>query len=720
MIRVTGRRALLVTVTLVALALVAFARARSYVLRSPASCTNGCHADKPKEHFASKGHGGLACQACHTTTTGVGLRLLGDRTIGKRSVPKHGAVTAASCTSCHVDSSARWARIADTAGHRRHPSGTAALDCLSCHRETSHQTKTAAATCLQCHANSRLHAKGTYDDHGQPDCLSCHNFSLATPARSGLTTEACGTCHSSGAKPADGASRPARIIGDKDLHGGVDCKLCHDPHAQPGRRTPPCKSCHHIEIGGAGGKLPEEHFVCEKCHEQHRPLARAGSRCANCHEQARARNEGSRSTALRHDECASCHLPHSWTPAPNGCVGCHGEEATLVFTKSPVPHRRCTNCHEVHGAPISGTVCGKCHEPNATKMRAGPPRHQICTSCHSPHSPEVEVPTACTQCHKTEVRQVVTQGPARHASVSCTGCHTLHGNPKAETKVCGTCHQDKTTLVAKAGPAEHKRCDSCHAPHTFSISQNALPCPKCHSAIATSSGSHMGSCVRCHTPHGSPQVPRERCIGCHQTIDLKPPPNAPEHSRCGSCHIPHRSKAMAVQQCGTCHADKASVAQTWPAGSAHRDACNHCHQPHDVRTKTACGNCHADQQRSATGGKHQCTFCHNPHQSPPPDKSGWWNRCQNCHAKEASASKQHNQCNNCHKPHQFKPPECVSCHADMPSKAAHAVKQHQDCTRCHDAHEASLPGRKECLSCHTDRAEHQPTAQRCNGCHLFK
>jgi hypothetical protein len=83
-------------------------------------------------------------------------------------------------------------------------------------------------------------------------------------------------------------------------------------------------------------------------------------------------------------------------------------------------------------------------------------------------------------------------------------------------------------------------------------------------------------------------------------------------------------------------------------------------------------------------------------------------------------SKQHNQCNNCHKPHKFTPPECTTCHADIPSKAAHAVKQHQPCTKCHDAHEASLPGRAQCLSCHTDRADHQPTAQRCQGCHLFK
>ena len=49
MTRVTGRHALLVTLTLVALALVvAFARARSYVLHTSASCVGGCHADHPR------------------------------------------------------------------------------------------------------------------------------------------------------------------------------------------------------------------------------------------------------------------------------------------------------------------------------------------------------------------------------------------------------------------------------------------------------------------------------------------------------------------------------------------------------------------------------------------------------------------------------------------------------------------------------------------------
>src|SRR5689334_17808624 len=98
MIRVTGRHALLVTVTLLALALlVGLGWARSYAVHSSNSCTNGCHTDRPAAHYASKGHGAIACQACHSVGTGVGLRLLGDRWIGKKSIPEHGAVSAARC-----------------------------------------------------------------------------------------------------------------------------------------------------------------------------------------------------------------------------------------------------------------------------------------------------------------------------------------------------------------------------------------------------------------------------------------------------------------------------------------------------------------------------------------------------------------------------------------------------------------------------------------------
>lgn len=691
--------------------------------KSATFCTQGCHVDTPERTHASAGHEQTACQSCHPITVGAGIRLATSRLFGQKGSAKHGAVRSASCTACHNPKSSDWLRVSSTEGHRKHPTGVAALDCLSCHR-TTHQQVDPAKNCLECHGNSLLHDKSKHDEAGKPQCLSCHNFSVASaerPERATLTTAACTRCHSDGAVKSEDVV-PASAIRPTDLHGDVDCKQCHEPHDKSSGQSAarPCKSCHQIQILSGSPNLPEDHIKCESCHKQHKPVAQAGARCVTCHEQARAKSNGAASTALRHDECASCHLPHTWVAAPNECVTCHKEQASDVVNKSPPKHQRCNNCHEVHGAPPSGATCGGCHKGNATKQRSAPAKHQDCISCHKPHSPNVAVPATCAECHKGALHQLVSLGPGAHLKASCTGCHMTHGNPRADTKTCSACHKAKVTQVAKAGPEPHTRCVSCHAPHRFSVDQNAPPCAKCHAEINASSGSHGGKCVNCHAPHGSPKVPREKCLGCHEKLGYKAPPGNADHSRCGSCHQPHRAASAAATKCASCHADKKKIAELWPASSAHRDACEKCHKPHDVRAPVACGGCHEKQQQSAGGGRHQCKQCHAPHQAPAQDTKGWWNRCASCHQKQVQASKSHNQCQNCHKPHTFKPPECKSCHAEAAGKAAHKVKEHAPCTKCHDAHGASLPGRAECLACHADKANHQPQAQRCFGCHPFK
>lgn len=691
---------------------------------SGAFCGQGCHVDKADTHYASVGHENAACQACHSISIGAGLRLGASRALGLKGSAKHGAVSSATCTSCHDPRNADWLRVSHTEGHRTHPNGLRDLDCLSCHKQSSHKRVEAATGCLDCHADTRLHDKTKHDESGHPQCLGCHNFSVARPDRpshAALTAEQCTRCHSEGAVKAEGVV-PASAIRASDLHGGVDCKQCHEPHAKAkgSDKARPCGSCHQIQLVSSSPNLPKEHLECTSCHKQHQPLARAGEKCITCHEQARAKSKTETSTALRHDECASCHLPHSWAAAPNECVTCHTEQASLVEHKSPIKHQRCNNCHEVHGAPPSAATCAGCHQGNARKQLKAPAKHQNCVSCHNPHAPSVQVPTTCAECHKAALHQLVSLGPGAHMKASCTACHVTHGNPRADVKTCSTCHREKATAVVKAGPQPHTRCESCHQPHRFTVDPNAPPCAKCHQEIATSSRSHGGKCSGCHTPHGSPSVPREKCLGCHETIHYKAPAGNAEHSRCGSCHQPHKAATVAASKCSGCHADKKAVAERWPKNSAHHDACEKCHKPHDIRAAVACGGCHEKQQTSATGGKHQCKQCHAPHQAPAANTKGWWGRCANCHAKQVAASKPHNQCENCHKPHSFKPPDCKSCHADAANKAAHRAKEHAVCTKCHDAHGATLPGRAECISCHADKSNHQPQAQRCFGCHPFK
>jgi len=718
----------IVSVALAALVSLYVGRAAYRSRHSNDFCTASCHVDAGK-HYAAVGHATTPCQSCHPVSIGAGVRLAGSDLTGSKHVRPHGKATAAQCATCHNPSDGQWDRIAQTEGHRKHPPSDK-LDCLSCHKQTSHgKVASAAATCTQCHADVKLHKKA--DEH-TAQCTSCHNFTLpGSKASRGLVIEACARCHSAGVQPS-GEVVQAAVISRNGLHGGVDCKLCHQPHKKAIDTKRLCKSCHQIQIVASNPKLPKEHILCESCHEQHKPIEAAGSRCVVCHEQARPKTDGSKSTALRHDQCASCHLPHTWAAAPNECVNCHGKQANLVATKSPPQHKRCTNCHEVHGKPPSGATCANCHKENAAKMLAGgaPPKHQNCTSCHNPHAPEVKVPATCSDCHKQPLHQLVTLGPAAHAKASCQACHTVHGNPRADTKTCATCHKEKNALVAKATRPEHQNCKSCHGAHKFSVDPVTPPCARCHTELAAASllpdkpNAHNGKCIACHVPHGAPAVAREKCLGCHDKINLKPPTGNVEHARCASCHKPHSKATSAPAKCATCHADKAKVAATWPVGTAHREKCSQCHQPHDVVNKAACGSCHEKQQAGVTGTKHECKSCHAVHQSPPADHKAYWNKCAGCHAtqaKEVAGSKKHDKCASCHQPHKFAKPDCKTCHAKPASKGLHTVKGHADCNKCHQTHTASLPVRSDCLStCHTNKANHIPEAKTCTGCHLFK
>lgn len=688
-------------------------------------CAGGCH-EPQAAHLGTPGHETVACQSCHAVRAGTGLRLALSRLVGGKG-PEHGKATAAACSSCHNPRDARWPRVALTRGHRKHE-GAENVDCLSCHAKASHGGGKAAQTCVTCHADARLHDPKKLDEGASPQCLACHNFSAPhddlPTAHAGLTIEACGTCHGPGAKKAGGVV-PGRTVRPDDLHGGVDCKLCHQPHSTlPANR--PCRSCHQVQLLSGNPNLPPEHLECTKCHVQHKPVAQAGSQCVHCHEQARAHTDAgvSQTTALRHDECASCHLPHTWKAAPNDCVTCHSDEATSVRTKSPERHQRCINCHEVHGAPPSGATCTKCHQDNARKMlsSAAPTEHKRCIGCHKPHAPVLTVPQGCAECHKSELHQVVSLGPADHVKAGCDGCHTLHGDPKATTRNCVSCHKTQGASVARVTQLpRHQLCTSCHAAHVFSFDPKSPSCSvTCHKEITPTVGPHQGACTKCHAPHASPVVSREKCQGCHEKIRNKPPEKAPEHAKCSSCHKPHTMKETAQKACVTCHDDKPKVAATWPERSPHRDTCHECHQPHDVKAKIDCTRCHEKQAAQAQGGKHECKACHAPHKPPATDRKGWWNRCVGCHEKEVTASQRHNQCPECHKPHAYKPPACTSCHAEEASKGSHLVKGHAECTKCHDAHAATKPTRTQCLACHEDKATHEPKAPVCYGCHTFK
>ena len=765
-----GRRRIIILVALcvvVFTAVVTSLRTKQRVEHETAFCTSSCHHESQLSKdgaWHATGHADVACQSCHTTSTGTGFKLAWQAFVGSAHPVTHGKATAGACVSCHQKQPADWRVIAETRGHREH-AGVKNVDCLSCHASGTHKEAAPAAVCITCHEDQRLHKATTANAE---TCLSCHGYTASQKNARQPSTLVCEKCHSDPAAMLASSPttpvRPIKDVTDHVVHGGVACQLCHNAHgkkvAAPAGQ-PVCAKCHQFEtfqVGSEDRKGPEGHRKCEGCHKPHAPITSALKSCVECHEQNAKGLIGVKgavkkpgqvdlttgltkavggTTALKHDSCASCHLPHTWRAERSGCMQCHKDETQKFLTRSPAEHTTCVTCHEVPGPPPSGAVCVKCHA--ATKgnhVALAPAKHKDCTSCHDPHAPRpAETRTSCAKCHSAQVSQV-SMGPEGHSKSTCLGCHQPHENPLPKANVCANCHADKAKLVATAGPPKHKLCISCHEKHTFKITNVATACSKCHGAMfpATTAGMatpgtskvpHSGDCKGCHTVHGSPGVPQTSCLKCHTKVATEFNPPNEKHGVCRSCHQPHTAASAAVATCASCHAAKADVATKWPPVSAHAKACNGCHQQHDVRVKKVCADCHAAETASAMGSKHQCVQCHAPHTAPPGTGPAWWTRCNQCHAAKVQSATlrgpTHSVCKNCHQPHRFAVPTCASCHKDIGAKGLHAVPKHAaNCASCHDPHVKSVPSPQQCLACHTTRRNHEPTAAACQACHPFK
>ena len=675
-------------------------------------CTSRCHTEFVASKDDKPHHAGVSCQGCHAQ--GSGMKLWWAQKTGG-APPSHGKIVDDDCTRCHNEiDDAQWRLTVATDGHRTHQAaGDKMPKCVDCHAAEQHKGEPPSRTCTGCHEGVELHQVARDEAATGERCVACHAFTADDSDRPAAVT-ACGKCHNEPQTKADGQQTQA--VTPTSLHGKVGCKLCHSPHEDKEaklRASKECSSCHRTKAQETG---PEGHKRCQGCHQPHAAEGEAVAKCYTCHEFAAPGGSGANTTALKHKGCDACHKPHTWVANKAACGGCHETKAASLANRGEKDHGRCTNCHEPH-QPLPGpSTCVGCHSDKSGHIASANRGHASCSGCHSVHTGGRAM---CQSCHSNQGAQVASSPAAPHRK-SCLGCHQNHGSPQASPAVCGRCHGDKAAAVKAAGPAPHKVCASCHVPHTFAAAGMKATCSRCHSAVAGAVGSHKGDCKSCHQPHGPPGVPPSACAKCHTKVD----PTAmakTKHANCRSCHQPHVSKASASAQCQGCHSDKAAIAKSWPAGSAHQGNCAGCHQPHNVRAQAGCGTCHSTQATQAKGGKHGCTNCHSPHQAP----GGWWNRCSGCHSGQAAAAKArggtHGQCSNCHKQHGFSKPSCASCHSAMKGKAAHGIGAHQSCTACHASHaKNAMGGRDQCTRCHEDKKNHNPKSKLCTACHPFK
>lgn len=654
-------------------------------------------------------HAMLGCEQCHTVDPDM-MASLGWSARGLLDPPEHGH--SEPCSGCHEDDAPGSALA--TEGHRSH--GAIAGSCTGCHSDP--HAEAGVPACETCHEDVERHGATS-----ELPCTTCHSFAgsahlaahpRATAELAGLELEAPVTASA--------------------LHGAMDCRRCHDPHAAEGETVVDCEGCHRGHIADEIASAPLGHRTCGDCHEPHAPRDAPAIDCLRCHTYPESGHDWStaseanvtdamraetRARITHEGNCATCHEPHTWLATETRCAECHESEATAIAALPPESHEACSTCHEPHEPRPTAARCASCHQDVHAASAHAPGEHRDCLSCHDAHGGRPVARVACASCH-AEAHRGTMASASEHRD--CLACHEEHAPPLVRTRsACADCHEAPAAGLAAAVslPDEH-RCASCHVPHTFAGDAGAVErCASCHEESVASHASHRGTCTECHEHHDAPRGAASACGPCHE--DMRPA--VPDHAACTGCHTPHAAASEALVRCTTCHAEEVHAAATWRGDGPHAGECTACHTRHDEAERASCESCHARQASAAhTGGHDTCIGCHTPHAARPSTTSGWWARCTDCHAAEASAvaatTGTHGECRACHEVPGTPRPTCTGCH-ERPT-LTHTSHATTACATCHATHGIRDVTPSACLGCHEEQRDtHFPDAARCQSCHPF-
>ncbi len=312
----------------------------------PSTFTVAMHADGP---YPLEGrHVSAACEACHVTTKGDGVKL---------------RMAHARCVDCHADPHGTQLAGRSDGG-----------DCESCHLVEGFRPSTFAV------ADHQTLAFPLSGSHVEADCRSCHAPDRARP----------------------NSGRELGAAGVRFRFADTECRSCHvDPHrgrfAQDGERpaSDGCLSCHdhdrfspsHVNatvhatyafpLEGAHAAIP--------CFECHRELE--GDRLASTLIDAGATPH--LGFEIRHRDCRDCHRdPHGGQFEDRGaCSSCHGLDAWGPAAR--FDHERDAEFSLV-GAHAR-TACQACHAPTVHADGSTSPRYRPvsrrCEDCHGPSPP---------------------------------------------------------------------------------------------------------------------------------------------------------------------------------------------------------------------------------------------------------------------------------------------------------------------------------------------
>lgn len=522
----------------------------NYSQHDNAFCT-GCHIMNPAfQRFSSNEnkHEKLSCHNCHQQSLFASARQMYLWTAERpEKIGAHSKVPNAVCVTCHVTGdTAKWQRIASTAGHRVHLESDSSVlknvQCVTCHGVELHRFKAVSETCGQtnCHKPSETAiVLGKMAQQTVFHCTGCHAFTADVPLLA--TRDSARGTLVPGKPQCLGCHEMQKALPDfnteRDPHKGK-CGTCHNAHTQttPQAALKSCTNagCHNqwreepFHVGSHHKNIGER---CITCHVPHSAKVDA-SDCAGCHERIRA--TGNLRPPVRFDTTKALKrgggdpqpdpggagtptADGDTTPEPDdsgvdvsvsapaaidsfpharhvklACLVCHSTgtgHGSLTFERP----RGCSICH--HQAPATNQ-CATCHKPDA--LAAPRPLTVTVTVAHAAPRPrtvgfrhERHTKTACIECHTAPVTLAV--APAR---AQCADCHTSH---HAADRDCSHCHQVADPVAAHRAPQfTHQQCDACHVPRTIELlTPTRSLCATCHAAQRAT---HYATkeCTVCH------------------------------------------------------------------------------------------------------------------------------------------------------------------------------------------------------------------------------
>ena len=204
--------------------------------------------------------------------------------------------------------------------------------------------------------------------------------------------------------PQTAADAPAELTQSREIVGD----WLATAHARAGVN---CSGCHKAETQGASVwvKRPD-HKACASCHESETRGFLAGKHGMRLAEgfspmtPARARQP--MHVKARHTEltCTSCHGAHRFDTkkaAVEACVGCHRDEHTAAYRRSP--HHALWQKEAAGEAPAgSGVSCASCHLPRVEHRAADSSARRILVE-HNQNDNlrpnEKMIRSVCMSCH---------------------------------------------------------------------------------------------------------------------------------------------------------------------------------------------------------------------------------------------------------------------------------------------------------------------------------